>query len=132
MRISDWSSDVCSSDLVMGGWKITAQFDQWQMGERDWTWIAKDPAPTTGKPVGGAVVAQLSPDTFVVAGSDIRLRFGPATPDDHAMMIRDEQGHYDAQGPWVFERVWTGDQTNYGINFPTETGRRAGRERGCQ
>src|SRR3546814_2641681 len=109
MRISDWSSDVCSS-TVMGGWKITAQFDQWQMGERDWTWIAKDPAPTTGKPVGGAVVAQLSPDTFVVAGSDIRLRFGPATPDDHAMMIRAEQGHYDAQGPWVFERVWRSEE----------------------
>src|SRR3546814_17988706 len=74
---------------------------QWQMGERDWTWIAKDPAPTTGKPVGGAGVAQLSPDTFVVAGRDIRLRFGPATPDDHAMMIRAEQGHYVAQGHWV-------------------------------
>src|SRR3546814_16683528 len=92
------------------------------MGERDWTWIAKDPAPTTGKPVGGAVVAQLSPDTFVVAGSDIRLRFGPATPDDHAMMIRAEQGHYDAQGHWVFERVWNGDQTDYGLNFTTAPG----------
>src|SRR3546814_6574719 len=67
MRISDWSSDVCSSDL----------------------------------------------------GSDIRLRFGPATPDDHAMMIRAEQGHYDAQGHWVFERVWNGDQTDYGLNFTT-------------
>src|SRR3546814_12585147 len=107
----------------MGGLKITAQFDQWQMGERDWTWIAKDPAPTTGKPVGGAVVAQLSPDTFVVAGSDIRLRFGTATPDDHAMMIRAEPGHSDAPGPWVFERVWNGDMTDYGVNSKTAPGR---------
>ncbi|RIA46808.1 beta-galactosidase GanA [Hephaestia caeni] len=111
--------DGADQSTVMGGWKITAQFDQWQMGERDWTWIEKDPTPTTGKPVGGAVVAQLSPDTFIVAGSDVRLRFGPATPDDRAMIIRAEQGHYDAQGRWVFERVWNGDQTDYGLNFTT-------------
>src|SRR3546814_3573096 len=29
--------DGADQSTVMGGWKITAQFDQWQMGERDWT-----------------------------------------------------------------------------------------------
>ena len=32
---------------------------------------------------------------------------------------RVEEGHYDASGKWVFERVWNGDQTDYGLNFTT-------------
>jgi beta-galactosidase GanA len=35
-------------------------------------------------------------------------------------MLRVEQGHYDADGAWVFERVWNGDQTDYGLNLPAE------------
>ncbi len=39
---------------VMGRWKVTAQFELWAFGERDWTWIKSDPNPTKGKPLGGA------------------------------------------------------------------------------
>jgi hypothetical protein len=35
-------------------------------------------------------------------------------------MLRVEQGHYDADGAWVFERVWNGDQTDYGLNLSAE------------
>jgi hypothetical protein len=31
-----------------------------------------------------------------------------------------EQGHYDAQGRWVMERVWNGDQVDYGLNLPAQ------------
>jgi beta-galactosidase GanA len=32
------------------------------------------------------------------------------------MMARVEEGHYE-NGVWVFERVWNGDQTDWGLNF---------------
>jgi hypothetical protein len=32
---------------------------------------------------------------------------------------RVEEGHYDQQGRWTFERIWNGDQTDYGLNFTT-------------
>ena len=108
--------DAADQSTVMGAWKITAQFDQWQMGERDWTWIEKDPAPTTGKPVGGGVVAQLAPDTFLVAGANVRMRFA-ANEGENGMIVRVEEGHFAPDGRWMFERVWNGDQTDYGLNF---------------
>ncbi len=36
------------------------------------------------------------------------------------MLARVEEGHYDGER-WVFERVWNGDQTDWGLNF-TSTG----------
>ena len=35
----------------------------------------------------------------------------------HGGMMRVEEGHYDEVGKWVFERVWNGDETDYGLNF---------------
>ncbi|HRE42783.1 MAG TPA: DUF5597 domain-containing protein, partial [Terricaulis sp.] len=32
-------------------------------------------------------------------------------------ILRIEQGHFDADGAWVFERRWNGDQTDYGLNL---------------
>jgi beta-galactosidase GanA len=32
------------------------------------------------------------------------------------MMARVEEGHF-VDGQWVFDRVWNGDQTDYGLNF---------------
>jgi beta-galactosidase GanA len=39
-----------------------------------------------------------------------------ATPKRHLLMSRVEEGHYES-GRWVFERLWNGDQTDYGLNF---------------
>ena len=36
------------------------------------------------------------------------------------MIVRYEEGHFDAAGRWVFERVWNGDQTDYGLNLTDE------------
>lgn len=73
-------------------------------------------SPTKGQPLGGALVAQLAPDRFLVTGSDVRLRVADAS-GGNGKMLRVEEGHFDAQGHWVFERVWNGDQTDYGLNF---------------
>jgi beta-galactosidase GanA len=113
-------ADAADRSTLMGRWKVTAQFELWEFGERDWTWIKSDPHPTKGKPLGGAVVAQLGPDEFLVAGSDVRVRFGLDKPagDESGGMLRVEEGTYDETGRWVMRRVWNGDETDYGLNFP--------------
>jgi len=112
------SPDGADQTTVMGRWKLTAQFEMWQFGEREWSWIARDPHPTTGKAVGGAVVAQIGPDEFLVAGAHTRIRFGLAdTKGGQAQILRVEQGSFDTQGNWVQHHVWNGDQVDYGLNF---------------
>jgi beta-galactosidase GanA len=111
--------DASDESTVLGAWKVTTQFDLWQFGEREWTWIKSDPAPTVGKAVGGAVVAQLGPDEFLIAGSNVRVRLAldkPATGES-ALFSRVEEGRFDVHGKWLFRRVWNGDQTDYGLNF---------------
>jgi beta-galactosidase GanA len=111
--------DAADQSSVMGHWRVTTQFDLWQFGERDSPWLKADPAPTVGKPVGGAVIAQLGPDEFLVAGNNVRVRIElePSGVTESAMMLRVEEGRYDNRGKWIFKRVWNGDQTDYGLNF---------------
>jgi hypothetical protein len=111
--------DAADQSTVMGDWKVTAQFELWQFGEREWSWIQTDPHPTKGKPVGGAVALQLGPDEFLISGAWTRLRFALANakPGDQWHYLSVEQGSFDADGNWVRHHVWNGDQTDYGINF---------------
>jgi beta-galactosidase GanA len=111
--------DAADQSTVMGAWRVTTQFDRWQFGEREWTWVKGDPSPSVGKGVGGAVVAQLGPDEFLVAGSDVRVRIALDKPeaDAGAIMVRVEEGRFSPGGKWSFTRVWNGDQTDYGLNF---------------
>ena len=39
------------------------------------------------------------------------------TDGKRRMVVRYEEGHFDADGKWVFQRIWNGDQTDYGLNF---------------
>lgn len=111
--------DEADQSTVMGRWKVTASFSQWQFGDRDSPWLKSDPHPTKGQPVGGGVVAQIGPDEFIVAGAHVRLSFGlaKAGPGENSHMIRVEQGSFDERGNWVMRNVWNGDQTDYGLNF---------------
>jgi beta-galactosidase GanA len=116
------AADASDQSRVMGRWRVTAQFELWEFGERDWTWIKTDPHPAKGKALGGMVVAQAGPDEFLLAGSDVRVRFGLDKPaaGENAMMLRVEEGTFDGAGRWVMRRVWNGDQLDYGINFTAE------------
>jgi beta-galactosidase GanA len=108
---------VASQSTTMGGWTITASYGEWQFGQKDWTWLKSDPAPWASQPVGGVAVAQLSADEFLVTGDHVRLNFGTAKGGaDHGMMLRVEEGHF-TDGKWVMDRIWNGDQTDYGINM---------------
>jgi beta-galactosidase GanA len=112
------ADDAADQSTVMGHWRITTQFDLWQFGERGSSWLKPDPAPSVGKAVGGAVCAQLGPDEFLIAGSNVRVRVSlDAAAGENGLLLRVEEGRYDSKGSWTFLRVWNGDQTDYGLNF---------------
>ena len=68
-------------------------------------------------PSGGVLVAQLGANEYLVTGYRARLRFERAQPGKSPFMLaRVEEGHYE-QGQWIFERLWNGDQTDWGLNF---------------
>ncbi|MGF7147015.1 beta-galactosidase GanA [Sphingomonas zeicaulis] len=102
---------------TMGDWTITASFGEWQFGQKEWAFLKTDPTPWGAEPVGGMVVAQLSADEFLLTGDFVRVNFAArqGTPEN-AMMLRVEEGHFEA-GKWVMDRVWNGDQTDYGLNL---------------
>jgi beta-galactosidase GanA len=102
----------------MGRWKLTAMYGMWEFGERDWTWIDMPPNPKKDLPVGGAAVIQLAPDEFLVAGSDVRLRFALDKPaaGENVQFLDVEEGTFE-NGRWVMKRRWNGDQVDYGLNL---------------
>jgi hypothetical protein len=67
-------------------------------------------------PEGGALVAELGPDEFVVTGVHSRVDFEPTEQGKQRQFLRVEEGTYE-NGVWHFVRIWNGDQTDYGLNF---------------
>lgn len=106
---------------VMGDWAITASFGEWQFGQKEW--FPKADLPGSAKePVGGLVIAQLSPDEFLFTGDHVRVNFGSKEGGKPGgMVLRVEDGHFDGD-TWIMDRVWNGDQTDYGLNL-TDTPR---------
>ncbi|WP_380927071.1 DUF5597 domain-containing protein [Sphingomonas arantia] len=99
-------------------WTATLTYGQWQMGTVGDSWLGKaDPVPDRDVPDGGATIAQLSPNEFLLVGHRVRVRFDSAK-GERFMMARVEEGHFK-DGKWVFERVWNGDQTGSGLNLTT-------------
>jgi beta-galactosidase GanA len=98
--------------IVAGAWKITAKFREWQFGNAS----KDDLPPGTESPNGGAALAQVGDDEFIVVGQNIRLGF-EHNAGKPSMYARVEEGHFDADGKWVMERNWNGDQTDWGINL---------------
>ena len=102
---------------TLGGWKISANWGEWQFGMKEWTWLKSEPAPWGAEPVGGMAVAQLSDDEFLLVGDHVRVNFSaaPGTPPNGIVLRVEEGGFHD--GKWVMSRMWNGDQTDYGINL---------------
>ena len=98
-----------SQELNLGRWSATVSYGQAQFG--------MDPPKGNPTPSGGAVIAQLGPDEYLVAGYLARVSFHPTDPaQKHMLLTRVEEGRYE-DGKWVFEREWNGDQTDYGLNL---------------
>jgi len=113
--------DGSDQSTTMGRWKLTFQYGRWSFGEDDWTWIQRDEHPLKDEAVGGALVAQLDADTFLVSGQHVKLRFALAEPGEgeSAQLIEAQEGHF-VDGEWVMTRRWNGDQIDYGFNFGAE------------
>ncbi|MFG6462958.1 DUF5597 domain-containing protein [Roseateles sp. DXS20W] len=105
--------------LDFPGWSAKLTYRLGRFGEAAWGGEFAKPAAGTEEPGGGAAIAQIAPDEFLVIGHRVRVRMEPAE-GTKGMMLRAEQGRFDAQGRWVMERVWNGDQVDYGLNLPAE------------
>jgi len=99
-------------DLPSGKWRAVLSYGRASFGP-----FNGEPAPGNPTPRGGALIAELAPDEYLVAGYDVRVVFERATESPkHYMMARVEEGHYD-HGKWVFDRLWNGDQIDWGLNL---------------
>lgn len=99
-----------TQNLDLGRWNAEVSYG------RPMFWI--DPPKGNDPPSGGALIAQLGPDEYLVTGYRARVTFGPSEEikDSKTMIERVEEGHFE-NGEWVFERVWNGDATDWGLNF---------------
>src|SRR5690606_36441907 len=64
------------------------------------------------------VIAELGVNEYLVTGFSFLVSLQQSRELECRKMIfaRVEEGHFE-QGRWVFERVWNGDQTDWGLNF---------------
>lgn len=106
--------DAAAQTLNLGKWSAKVEYNQWQFGSSN----GNHPLPpNSDQRLGGALIAQLGPDQFLVSGLHARVSFSSAgSGSPPSLMVRVEEGHYEGTR-WVFERVWNGDQTDYGLNF---------------
>ncbi len=110
--------DRSTQTLEMGDWNISVAYRRWQFGQPDWTWLGPlDDVPGTEVPNGGALIAEIEPGQFIVTAQHARVTFTPRDGAGRRMVVRYEEGRFDDAGNWVFERIWNGDQTDYGLNF---------------
>jgi beta-galactosidase GanA len=104
-----------------GRWNVTLAFNEWQFGQKEW--FAKGtPMPDWAPyPSGGALLAELGPDEFLLTGQRVRVNFAPAANRNANGLIfaSVEEGGY-RDGKWTRTRVWNGDQTDYGLNLTDE------------
>ena len=100
--------------IDLGKWKATVSFGRAQFAFK---------APEGNEyPSGGAVIAELGPDQYLVTGvrARVEIELAHPAPGELKQIVRTEEGHYDSDGKWVFDRMWNGDQTDYGLNFTSE------------
>lgn len=100
-------------ELTFGGWSALVSFPPAYTASADTGALS----PTAALHMGRAMVAQLGPDEFLVAGIDARVNFRltpPATAQTQLLTV--EQGSYEGT-TWKSSRLWNGDETDAGLNF---------------
>ena len=98
-----------SERLSFGPWEAIVSFGLAQFGP------GNHPKGNP-EPIGRALVAQLAPDQFLVAGYFCRVDFRPTLDGRQRRFLEVEEGAYE-HGVFHRTRVWNGDQTDWGLNF---------------
>jgi len=113
--------DRSSRTLDLGRWQATLSFNEWQFGMKEWFGDLEDKPEWSGTPSGGALLAQLGPDDYLLTGQHVRVSFAPAEGRkvNGLIFASVEEGSY-VDGQWSRTRVWNGDQTDYGLNLTDE------------
>jgi len=107
--------------LELGRWNATLSFNEWQFGQKQW-FPAGTPNPDWAPyPSGGALLAELGPDEFLLTGQRVRVSFAPAAgrKANGVIFASVEEGTY-IDGQWTRTSVWNGDETDYGLNLTDE------------
>ncbi|MDE2184559.1 MAG: DUF5597 domain-containing protein [Alphaproteobacteria bacterium] len=112
--------DHSEQTIDLGRWTAQVDYQQWQFGFLDPRHKSGIP-PGTEQPSGGVLIAQLGPDEFLVTGLHCRVSFSltDKKAKQNVQFDRVEQGHYD-HGKWVFDYMWNGDETDWGLNFTSQ------------
>jgi beta-galactosidase GanA len=100
-------------------WIAQVSYREWQFGFKEWDKENKNGFPEGSEiPSGGVLVAELGEDEYLVVGVNARINFnvGPAQNGKGFIYDSVEEGRYE-NGIWVSERIWNGDQTDYGVNI---------------
>ncbi|WP_062060339.1 DUF5597 domain-containing protein [Cellvibrio sp. OA-2007] len=85
-------------------------------------WI--DPPKGNTPASGGALIAQLSENEYLITAYNARVEIKPSAElaNKKTMILRAEEGHFSSDdgknSKWIMHRVWNGDQTDWGLNFP--------------
>lgn len=109
--------DHADQTIVMKGWKAHVTYGQWMFGEREWEGNKKESPAHAAVAQGGVAIAQVADDEFVLVGQFARVRLDDTEGSGRAQIVAAEQGRFDANGRWVMERRWNGDQVDWGLNF---------------
>lgn len=109
-QIKDLAASL-TQHLDLGRWDAEVTYG------RPMFWIEPPKGNTPSS--GGALIAQLSEDEYLVTGYKARVELKPSKEiaNKKYMIVRVEEGYYE-KGNWVMHRVWNGDQTDWGLNFP--------------
>ncbi|HET9864374.1 MAG TPA: DUF5597 domain-containing protein [Steroidobacteraceae bacterium] len=105
----------------LGRWTATLEFNEWQFGQKQWFPPGTPNPDWAPYPSGGALLAELGPDEFLLTGQRVRVNFEPATGRkvNGLIFASVEEGAY-RDGKWQRTRIWNGDQTDYGLNLTDE------------
>jgi beta-galactosidase GanA len=113
--------DRTARKLDLGRWTATLAFNEWQFGQKEW-FPEGTPMPEWAPyPSGGALLAELGSDEFLLTGQRVRVNFAPAQGRkvNGLIFASVEEGGY-RDGKWTRTRIWNGDQTDYGLNLTDE------------
>jgi beta-galactosidase GanA len=108
--VGEPGDDSYTQKLDLGAWDATVTYGRYQFGT--------DPPTGNSPPSGGVAIAELGPNEYLLTGYRARVDFQPSAEfrDRKFMYVRVEEGHFE-NDRWVFDRVWNGDQTDWGLNL---------------